>query len=119
RVLFRSKQGADFVFEMDYSHPRVLNKPTTLRVDVLIETQSQRNRVFTETMRVTTTSPRTNRIPAPRLQRVDLSDYAGQRITLLLRTDRKGKVTMSRSKVRGFGTTWQNPRIIARPATDL
>ena len=113
------KQGADLVFELGYSHPRVLNKPTTLRVDVFIDAKSLRNRVFTETMRVTTTSPRTNRIPAPRVQQVDLSDYAGQRIKLHLRTVRKGKVTMSRSKVRGFGTTWQNPRIIARAATDL
>lgn len=106
--------GGDLVWQFDYSHPAKLRTPTTLLVEVLVETKPRPLRVFSEETVVKPVSPRVSRFPAPEERRVDLSAFAGQRIQLRLRSTRSGRVVMSANAVRGFSTTWQDARIVAR-----
>ena len=58
--------------------------------------------------------PRRYYIPPHRELRVDLSDYAGDEVVLLLRTIREGRVIVARGDLRGFGAIFENPRIVSR-----
>ena len=108
------RSGGEFVWQMEYSHPVKLRSPTTLLIEVSIESNQQRHPVFSESIEVKPINPRVNRLPAPREYRVDLSIYAGQSVILIMRSTRNGLVSMSTSAKRGFGTHWQHPRIVAR-----
>lgn len=105
--------GGDFVWEMEYPHPAKLRSPTTLSIEVLVESIAGQQRVFLEVLEVETRNPRVSRFPAPREYRVDLSHYAGQTVTLIMRSTRDGLVVMSANAKRSFGTHWQHPRIVA------
>jgi len=105
--------GGEFVWQLDYFRPAKLRGPTTLTVEVLVGARPQPRRLFKETIDVKPHRERRNRFDAPLEYRVDLSDYAGQTINLLLKSTRRGHVVMSRNSLRGFGVTWQHPRIVA------
>ncbi|MBW2726025.1 MAG: glycosyltransferase family 39 protein [Deltaproteobacteria bacterium] len=108
------KAGGDFVWQMDYPRPVLVRGPTTLYVEVAIEAEQKSRRVFSEMFDVKPGDPRISRTPAAREYRVDLSDYAGQSVELILRSTRAGHLAMSANELRGFGTRWQNPRIVER-----
>jgi hypothetical protein len=106
--------GGEFVWQLEYSNPAVLRSPTTLMVEVLVESRQGRDRVFSKTYTVKTRNSRMSRFPAPHEYRVDLSDYAGSSINLIMRSTRSGLVVMSNFSRRSFGTKWQHPRIVER-----
>jgi hypothetical protein len=106
--------GGEFVWQMDYPRPVELRSATTLYVEVLVEAEQRMRRVFSETYDVKQVGPRVSRTPAPPEYRVDLSQYAGQNIDMILRSTRSGHVVMSANALRNFGTRWQHPRIVVR-----
>ena len=105
--------GGEFVWQMEYPRPVKLRSSTTLSVEVLVESDEQVRRVFSRIYDVKTVDPRVRRVPAPHEHRVDLSDYAGRSVNLIMRSTRSGLVVMSHHARRSFGTHWQHPRIVA------
>jgi 4-amino-4-deoxy-L-arabinose transferase-like glycosyltransferase len=106
--------GGEFVWQIEYPRPVKLRSSTTLAVEVLVESDQQQRHVFSRIYNVKTMNPRVRRVPAPHEHRVDLSDYAGRTIDLIMRSTRSGLVVMSVHARRSFGTHWQHPRIVAR-----
>jgi hypothetical protein len=97
---------------MDYPRPVKLRRQTTLRVEVAVESERRSQKLFSQTYTVKTADPRISRRPAAPEFRVDLSDYAGQSVDLVLRSTRVGHVVMSANERRSFGTRWQHLRIV-------
>jgi len=108
------EDGGELVWQMTYPHPTELRGATRLLVEVLVESNRGRRRVFRKIYDVTTLSPRVSRFPAPPEYRVDLSDYAGQRVELILQAAAEGRVVMGAYARHGFGVYFQHPRIVAR-----
>lgn len=108
------RAGGEFVWQMDYPHPVELRTQTTLYVEVVVQVEQRMRRVFSETYDVKKIGSRVSRTPAPPEYRVDLSEYAGQNIDMILRSTRSGHVVMSANAPRNFGTRWQHPRIVVR-----
>jgi hypothetical protein len=48
-------------------------------------------------------------VPFPRVHRVDLSYLAGEQVTLLFRTERRGRVKLSPFTLETYGMFWQRP----------
>ncbi|MDP6979197.1 MAG: glycosyltransferase family 39 protein [Myxococcota bacterium] len=107
------KQGGRFVFQLDYPLPVKLRSPSTLFTEALVIDAGTTQRVFSQLMEVKTAKSRRMRFPAAREFEVDLSEFAGKRIELVLRATRSGRVVMSNSAIRSFGARWQHPRIVA------
>ncbi len=108
------REGGELVMRVGYRHPERITRPSLLRVEVLAGRGDVWDGIFQHTFVVETKNPRIYRSQPYNRFRVDLSPYAGQEITLLLRTTRTGSVVMSPTEHRIFGAVWENPRIVPK-----
>ena len=72
--------------------------------------------LFRRVFRVRGQPPDRYRKPPYTEVRVDLARYAGGTADLILRTTRRGKVLVQPLEQRGFGTAWEDPRLVPGPA---
>ncbi len=105
--------GGHLTFGFDHPFPVLRRTPASLHAEVLVNDGEETRRVFSELIQIKTARERRMRIPAPREFSVDLSDFAGRPIELVLRATRNGRVVMSKNAMRSFGARWQHPRIVS------
>jgi len=105
--------GAELVVELGYRQPGFIMKRGSLTTEIFAEIDGELRRLFRHVFPVEANIPGRYRFPPLDEFRVDLSAYAGGEVKLVLRTTRTGQVVMDPFDFRGYGTMWQNPRIIA------
>jgi len=107
------RSGARLVWRLDYPLPVRRTADARLKVEVVAVDGGSAKPVFSHSMEIQTTREGRLRIPAPPEYEVDLGEYAGRSIEVVMRSTRSGRVVMSNMAWRGFGTRWQDPRIVA------
>jgi len=127
------EEGGELVLQIGYRRPIVILEDGSLTAEIFALTGGQPRRLLRKVFPVREETDTAlyavpeaerraslHRSPPPDEFRVDLSPYAGERLTLLLRTTRVGKVLMGIFGLHGYGTVWIQPRVIpadSRPGT--
>ena len=112
-------EGAVFEVRLAYRAPAVVVKNTTLTMELLAVGAREKLLLAHQVFDVEPAPPFARREPMPPELRVDLGPWAGRTVRLILRTIRRGQVLVRPLEPRGFGTVWQDPRLVldARSAT--
>jgi len=109
--------GAELRVRVGYRAPATVAPDTTLSAEVLVLARGQKTLMARKHFIV---EPRSidvrRRALAPEL-RVDLSPWAGEPVRLLLRTVRRGRVHVRPLERQGFGTIWQDPKLVDTPGS--
>ena len=85
---------------------------TTLTANILVIEPDQKILLAREHFRVEPQGIDARRRALAKELRVDLSAWAGRRVRLLLRTTRRGRVHMRPLERQGFGTVWEDPKLV-------
>ena len=106
--------GATFAVRVDYRAPATVEPGTTLTTEVLVVGAEFKRRMASKAFRVAPQTLDAGRVAFEPELRVDLDEWAGGNVRLLLRTIRRGRVIVQPFERTGFGTVWQDPRLILR-----
>ncbi len=104
--------GARLELRIDTRAPRTAAPDTTLEAEILVVDGASRSRVVRRVFEVKPEPgfPRREAFAEP--TRVDLSPWAGREIELVLRTRLRGQAKVRVREARGFGTVFEDPRLI-------
>jgi hypothetical protein len=112
--------GATLRFRVGYRAPALVLRNTTLQVDVIALAPEGSNEFDTllkrKRFRVEGQGPDVLKKPLFETVDVDLSQYAGQQLGLVLRTTRRGVVRLRVLEHRGFGTSFEDPVLLLHDA---
>jgi len=108
--------GASLSVRIDYRAPSVVGRNTTLTAEILVIGEEFKTLMARKRMRVEPQGLEVLRVPFEPETRVDLGQWSGRSVRLLLRTVRHGKVMVQPMERNGFGTIWQDPRLILSPS---
>ena len=108
--------GARLRFRVGYRAPALVVRDTRIIAEVIALSPAGAStpnvRLMRASFAVKAQGPIVLRQPLAREYDIDLSRYAGQRLELLLRTQRFGEVLLDPFEHRGFGTTWEDPLLV-------
>jgi hypothetical protein len=110
-------EGGVFSVRVGYRAPAAVQRNTTLTVEVLTIGEEQKTLMARKVFRVTGDDGNPERRPLDPELRIDLDPWRGSEVRLLLRTVRRGQVQVRPLEPRGFGTVWEDPRILLRDAS--
>jgi hypothetical protein len=110
------REGATLTVRVGYQAPSTVMPDTTLTAEILVVGRDQKTRVARKHFRVEPQGIDVRRRALAQELRVDLSAWAGRRVRLLLRTTRRGRVHMQPLERQGFGTVWEDPKLVGAPS---
>lgn len=110
------KQGGVFSVRMGYRAPARVAPRTTLTTEVLVIGVNTKRLVARKVFPVEADAGVPRRVAFDPEFRLDLSPWAGRELRLILRTIRRGRVEVRPLESRGFGSVWEDPRILTPEA---
>lgn len=106
------REGATLTVRVGYRSPSTVAPNTTLTAEILAIGENQKTLLARRHFRVEPQGIDVRRRSlAPEL-RVDLSPWAGGQARILLRTTRRGRVHILPLERQGFGTVWEDPKLV-------
>ncbi len=106
------EEGGVFEVRIDYRAPASVGPRTTLTVEVLVLNPGEKIRMGRRVFQVKADPGFPRRVAFQQPFRLDLSPWAGSEVRLILRTIRRGQVEIRPLEARGFGTVWEDPRLL-------
>jgi hypothetical protein len=104
----RVPEAATFAVQIGYKRPTEMERGAAITAEVFaLRASGERLRLLSETFPIEPMSVDGVRVPP--VQRVDVSHLAGEDVTLLFRTERRGRVRLSPFTLETYGMFWQNP----------
>ena len=109
-------EGLVLETRVGYRAPKRVAPGTTLTAELLVLDPSAKTLVARRVFTVEPDPGIPRRVAFDPTLRVDLSRWAGQEVGLILRTIRRGRVEIVPLESRGFGTVWEDPRLLPQGA---
>ncbi len=106
------REGASLSVRIGYRAPSTVAPDTTLTAEILVIGQNQKTLMARMHFPVEPQGIDARRRPLARELHVDLSTWAGRPVRLLLRTTRRGRVHIRPLERQGFGTVWEDPKLV-------
>ncbi len=114
RCRVRVPDGAVFSVQVGYKHPVAMERGAFITAEVLARTAGGEPERLLRTV-LDVQPMNVDGIPVPEARRVDLSHLAGREVTLVFRTERRGRVRLSPFTLETYGMFWQHP-VLELPA---
>jgi hypothetical protein len=101
-------EHATLAVEIGYKRPIQMERDATLTAWLLADTgDGEPSTLLRETLRVE--SMNVDGVRVPKTRRIDVSHLGGREVTLVFRTERRGRVRLSPFILETYGMFWQNP----------
>lgn len=110
--------GGIFSVRIGYRAPAVVMESTTLTAEVLTIGENEKTLIARKVFQVEGDLGDAWRKPLDPEFRMDLAPWRGRDVRLLLRTIRRGRVHVRPFEPRGFGTVWEDPRMLLLERAD-
>jgi hypothetical protein len=111
------EQGAELVARIGVRKPTAVKKPGTLTTEIDVSRgDGSPKRLFSRVFELQARDPRRYFFPLHPEYRIDLSEYAGEEVTLVFRTVRTGRVEVRYDQFWNFGTTFGDLRMVPHPS---
>ncbi|MEE2674756.1 MAG: glycosyltransferase family 39 protein [Myxococcota bacterium] len=106
------REGADLSIRVAYRAPSTVAPGTTLTAEILVIGHNHKTLIARKQFAVEPEGIDVRRRVFAQELRADLSDWAGSPVRLLLRTTRRGRVHVRPFERQGFGTVWEDPKLV-------
>jgi hypothetical protein len=112
------REGAALSVRIDYRAPVTIAPNTTLTGEILVIGDDRKTLLARKHFAVEPQGMDVRRRAFAPALRVDLSAWSGRQVRLLLRTTRRGRVHMRPLERQGFGTVWEDPKLVPTARVD-